>query len=688
MDQPSSTESNAITLRIKFRSASLDEFIARYGVDVSPGGIFIRTKQPVEVGTSLQFDFLLADGSPLLAGLGTVAWVRENDPSRTNSVPGMGLRFDKLTPDSQHTHQMILAEKARLEGRVSTTPYPATAFVVPAARTSPAPDAARPVGEAPAAPQPPPVNLAVTLPAPASAFPARMDSSDGDTDEFESGGKTEISDKPIDYYMREAEAAAEAAREAAALSAEAAAPIGPLDGSTTDSHYLDGSGAPPAPDEVAVLDVNAAFEQEPLPEPPMSASGERRVTGKQAFAALLDLGDSAESLDESAVVPIDAAPLSASGVPIEEAVSEKTEEVSLYPDRLATDAAAPVDLEAPLPDSAFTESPPSLDPLRPARKSRRPAKLMVAVVLLAGAAAFAAVYLIQEKPWEKWGGGESAPIVVVKRPQVSPVPAPAPAASEPAKSAAAEPAKPAAAPAAVVPAAAEPAKPAAAEPAKPTAAEESAAKKAAEEEEKAAAAAKLAAEKLAAAKVAPEAPTAKSVAKPAGKTAAKPAVEKGAVQPAVAEKVSTPPGEEIYRLALRSIPIGAEVLIDGEYFARTPCERRILDPKRTISIVIRREGYEPHERMIGSSDNWVMKDNEHILTITVTLKKSAKPSGSVGVAPATGSTEVKPAPKPEAASAAKVEPKAEPAKTAPATQPAPTPKSTPFKAAPDEPYKE
>jgi molecular chaperone DnaK len=87
MDQPSSTESNAITLRIKFKSASLDEFISRYGVDVSPGGIFIRTKQPVDVGTSLQFDFTLADGSPLLAGLGTVAWVRESDPARANNVP-------------------------------------------------------------------------------------------------------------------------------------------------------------------------------------------------------------------------------------------------------------------------------------------------------------------------------------------------------------------------------------------------------------------------------------------------------------------------------------------------------------------------------------------------------------------------------------------------------------------------
>src|SRR5450759_1776003 len=153
MDQPSSTESNAITLRIRFKSASLEEFISRYGVDVSPGGIFIRTRQPVEVGTTLQFDFTLGDGSSLLAGLGTVAWVRENDPARANSVPGMGLRFDKLTPESQQAHQTILAEKALKEGKPQGTPCPPTGFVAPASRPSPAPEPVTVAGAAPVQPE-------------------------------------------------------------------------------------------------------------------------------------------------------------------------------------------------------------------------------------------------------------------------------------------------------------------------------------------------------------------------------------------------------------------------------------------------------------------------------------------------------------------------------------------------------
>jgi uncharacterized protein (TIGR02266 family) len=104
-----------ISLRIKFRSASLDQFIERYAVDVSRGGIFIRTREPLAVGTQLKFDFQLQDAAPLLAGEGTVVWIRENDPSRANVTPGMGVRFDKLTSSSQPTLEKILAEKTRRE---------------------------------------------------------------------------------------------------------------------------------------------------------------------------------------------------------------------------------------------------------------------------------------------------------------------------------------------------------------------------------------------------------------------------------------------------------------------------------------------------------------------------------------------------------------------------------------------
>ncbi len=102
-----------VTLKIKFKSETLEQFIERYAVDVSQGGIFIRTKEPLAVGTQMKFEFQLRDASPLIAGEGTVVWTRENDPSRPAIAPGMGVRFDKLADGSQSVLEKILSEKAK-----------------------------------------------------------------------------------------------------------------------------------------------------------------------------------------------------------------------------------------------------------------------------------------------------------------------------------------------------------------------------------------------------------------------------------------------------------------------------------------------------------------------------------------------------------------------------------------------
>jgi uncharacterized protein (TIGR02266 family) len=102
-----------VTLKIKFKSETLEQFIERYAVDVSQGGIFIRTKEPLAVGTQMRFEFQLRDASPLIGGEGTVVWTRENDPSRPAIAPGMGVRFDRLAEGSQAVLERILAEKAK-----------------------------------------------------------------------------------------------------------------------------------------------------------------------------------------------------------------------------------------------------------------------------------------------------------------------------------------------------------------------------------------------------------------------------------------------------------------------------------------------------------------------------------------------------------------------------------------------
>ncbi len=137
-----------VTLKIKFKSETLEQFIERYAVDVSQGGIFIRTKDPLAVGTQMKFEFQLKDGSSLIGGEGTVVWTRENDPSRPAIAPGMGVRFDKLADGSQAVLERILADKQKAQPQrpqAETTKPPL--FTDTPTRVAPAPVAEALLGQ-------------------------------------------------------------------------------------------------------------------------------------------------------------------------------------------------------------------------------------------------------------------------------------------------------------------------------------------------------------------------------------------------------------------------------------------------------------------------------------------------------------------------------------------------------------
>jgi uncharacterized protein (TIGR02266 family) len=126
------SQRSPVTLRIKFKSATLEQFIERYAVDVSQGGIFIRTKEPLPVGTTMRFEFQLRDESPLITGEGTVVWIREQNAGQAGVAPGMGVRFDRLTEASQGVLDEILAHKAARGANGGTDSVDMPTRVVPA----------------------------------------------------------------------------------------------------------------------------------------------------------------------------------------------------------------------------------------------------------------------------------------------------------------------------------------------------------------------------------------------------------------------------------------------------------------------------------------------------------------------------------------------------------------------------
>ncbi|MBK8482294.1 MAG: TIGR02266 family protein [Proteobacteria bacterium] len=116
-----------VTVKIKFKCSTIDQFAERYAADVSDAGIFIRTPRPLATGTHISFEFQYQDGSPLLSGNGTVVWVREHNPASAAAKPGMGVRFDQLPPESRAMLQQVVARKERSDAfqqtpiRVSNT---------------------------------------------------------------------------------------------------------------------------------------------------------------------------------------------------------------------------------------------------------------------------------------------------------------------------------------------------------------------------------------------------------------------------------------------------------------------------------------------------------------------------------------------------------------------------------------
>ena len=76
-----------VSLKVRFKSATVDEFIEQYSADISKGGIFIKSEEPLPPGTLLKFEFQLKDNSPLIQGVGRVVWKRASDEAKENDLP-------------------------------------------------------------------------------------------------------------------------------------------------------------------------------------------------------------------------------------------------------------------------------------------------------------------------------------------------------------------------------------------------------------------------------------------------------------------------------------------------------------------------------------------------------------------------------------------------------------------------
>jgi len=99
-----------LSLKIRYKSATLEDFIERYSSDISRGGVFINAKKPLAVGTLLKFEFMLQDESTLIHGVGRVVWRRDAVDADAKNPPGMGIKFIKMDSHSRSIVQRIATD--------------------------------------------------------------------------------------------------------------------------------------------------------------------------------------------------------------------------------------------------------------------------------------------------------------------------------------------------------------------------------------------------------------------------------------------------------------------------------------------------------------------------------------------------------------------------------------------------
>ncbi|HYX91201.1 MAG TPA: TIGR02266 family protein, partial [Myxococcaceae bacterium] len=96
----------AIGLVVKLPFATREEFLAKYGANLSRGGIFLRSKTVKPPGTAVTLDLRLASGERLIHASARVEFVTGRNGA---GASGMGLRFLVVDPTTQQFLDRALA---------------------------------------------------------------------------------------------------------------------------------------------------------------------------------------------------------------------------------------------------------------------------------------------------------------------------------------------------------------------------------------------------------------------------------------------------------------------------------------------------------------------------------------------------------------------------------------------------
>ena len=81
---------------IEIHYQHLDDFFYDYAINLSRGGMFIKTARPLAIGTEIKLRFTIPDRKEVIKTRGRIARVVKVEESQSHP-PGMGIEFQALT---------------------------------------------------------------------------------------------------------------------------------------------------------------------------------------------------------------------------------------------------------------------------------------------------------------------------------------------------------------------------------------------------------------------------------------------------------------------------------------------------------------------------------------------------------------------------------------------------------------
>lgn len=83
-----------VTIKVDYSTKGM--FVSNYVTNLSKGGVFIQTDDPLPIQSQINLTFTLPDFNVKIEAKGKVTWTYDIKRGTSTIVPGMGIKFTEL----------------------------------------------------------------------------------------------------------------------------------------------------------------------------------------------------------------------------------------------------------------------------------------------------------------------------------------------------------------------------------------------------------------------------------------------------------------------------------------------------------------------------------------------------------------------------------------------------------------